>query len=221
MVDDSMHAMVRMLDEIDRHFRHASLHTGLQRLDGAVRRAMEAVPREEFVPAAERAAAYGDHALPIGHEQTISQPFIVALMTQLLQPQPGDRVLEIGTGSGYQAAVLASLVAHVYSVEIVEPLARQARDRLQRLGIDNVTVVASNGALGMVEAAPFDKIIVTAAAPEVPQALVDQLCTGGLLVAPLGEWGYGQQLSVLRKTADGQLQGDDVLPVSFVPFTGR
>lgn len=221
MADKANLRLQRMLEAIDRHFRHSTVHTGLRGLDTRVREAMEAVPREEFVPDAERGAAYGDHALPIGHEQTISQPFIVALMTQLLQPERADRVLEIGTGSGYQAAVLASLVAHVYSVEILEPLANQARRRLQGLGIDNVSVVAANGAKGLSEFAPFDKVVITAATPEVPAALVEQLRVGGLVVAPLGEWGYGQQLSVLRKTPDGQLEGDEVLPVSFVPFTGR
>ena len=138
--------MQDMLNVIDRHFQSSAHSTGLPGMSAAVREALAATPRDRFVPAAEKAAAFTDHALPIGHYQTISQPFIVALMTELLQPEAGDRVLEIGTGSGYQAAVLARLVAHVYTVEVVEPLARKAEDCLRGMGLDNVTVVAANGA---------------------------------------------------------------------------
>lgn len=210
-----------MLAAIDRHFQATASSTGLSGMSSVVRGAIAATPRDLFVPSGERAGAFSDNALPIGHYQTISQPFIVALMTELLQPCPGDRVLEIGTGSGYQAAVLAHLVDHVYSVEIVEPLAETALQRLRAMQLDNITVVASNGANGFPDFAPYDKIIITAAAGEIPEAIDAQLSTDGLIVAPLGESGYGQQLAVLRKSATGALQRRDVLPVSFVPFTGR
>ncbi len=180
--------------------------------------AMRTVPRHEFVPEEYRASAYSDAPLPIGHGQTISQPYIVALMTQLLDPQPGDRVLEIGTGSGYQAAVLSPLVKEVYSIEIVEPLAAQAKQTLARLGCNNVHTKTGDGYQGWPEAAPFDAIIVTCAPDHVPQPLIDQLNDGGRLVIPVGEG--VQELILMRKTGD-HLSRESVTPVRFVPMTGQ
>jgi protein-L-isoaspartate(D-aspartate) O-methyltransferase len=184
----------------------------------AVLDAMRTVPRHELVPAAERPRAYQDRPLPIGFGQTISQPYIVAFMTEQLNPQPHERVLEIGTGSGYQAAVLAGLVQEVYTIEIVAPLAERAAADLKRLGYTNVFVRAGDGYLGWPEAAPFDAIIVTCAPERVPQPLVDQLRDGGRLIIPLGG-GLEQQLVLLRKHGE-RLQQTAVLPVRFVPMTG-
>ena len=186
--------------------------------DAAVLAALRAVPRHELVPEAVRALAYEDHPLPIGHEQTISQPYIVALMSQLAGVKPGDRVLEVGTGSGYQSAVLAELGAEVYSIEIVEPLASQAAARLEALGYRNVTVRAGDGYRGWPEHAPFAAIIVTAAPPEVPQPLVDQLAVGGRLVVPVGD-AY-QELRVIVRT-EGGVREEPSIPVRFVPMTGE
>jgi protein-L-isoaspartate(D-aspartate) O-methyltransferase len=179
--------------------------------------AMRRVPRHEFVPDPFRAAAYQDHPLPIGHDQTISQPYIVAYMTELVDPQPTDRVLEIGTGSGYQSAVIAELAAEVYSIEIVDALAARARDTLTRLGYRNVQVRSGDGYGGWPEAAPFNKVIVTAAPPGLPQALVDQLAVGGTLVVPVGTQGSGQMMTVVRKTAEG-VTSTQTIPVRFVPM---
>ncbi|MDP1830989.1 MAG: protein-L-isoaspartate(D-aspartate) O-methyltransferase [Geothrix sp.] len=179
--------------------------------------AMAQVPRHEFIPKAARAQAYEDWPLPIGHGQTISQPYIVAFMTAALDPEPGDRVLEIGTGSGYQAAVLSGLVAEVFSIEIVAPLARRAEADLQRLGYGNVRVRAGDGHLGWPEAAPFDAIIVTCAPEQVPPALVDQLKAGGRMIVPVGSTWGAQELYLLRKTPGG-LERQAVLPVRFVPM---
>lgn len=181
--------------------------------------AIKKVPREEFVPEYLRSASYGDHALPIGHGQTISQPYIVAFMTEQLRPQPEDRVLEVGTGSGYQAAVLGELVAEVYSIEIVEPLAKTAEATLQRLGYKNVHVKAGDGYKGWPEHAPFDAIIVTCAPDHVPQPLIDQLKEGGRMIIPVG--GPGEQELYLLEKKNGELERRAVLPVRFVPMTGE
>jgi protein-L-isoaspartate(D-aspartate) O-methyltransferase len=181
--------------------------------------AMAKVPREEFVPEYLRAASYADQPLPIGYDQTISQPFIVAFMTEQLRPQPADRVLEIGTGSGYQAAVLAELVAEVYSIEIIEPLAKTAEATLQRLGYKNVHVKAGDGFKGWPEHAPFDAVIVTCAPEHVPPPLVDQLKEGGRMIIPVGNFG-DQELYLLEKK-NGKLERRTVLPVRFVPMTGE
>jgi protein-L-isoaspartate(D-aspartate) O-methyltransferase len=180
---------------------------------------MSRVPRHEFVPERLRSDAYADHPLPIGHGQTISQPYIVAFMTEQLEPKPTDRVLEIGTGSGYQAAVLAELVAQVYTVEIVEELAQRAEADLKRLGCTNVHVRAGDGYRGWAEAAPFDSIIVTCAPERVPQPLVDQLKDGGCIIIPVGRV-WKQELVLLCKHG-GKLEQQEVLPVSFVPMTGE
>jgi protein-L-isoaspartate(D-aspartate) O-methyltransferase len=184
----------------------------------AVLQAMRTVPRHLFIPAAVRDMAYEDHPVPIGYGQTISQPYIVAVMTELLEPAKDLKVLEIGTGSGYQAAVLAGLVKHVYSVEIVPELARSASALLAKLGYRNVTVRYGDGYKGWPEEAPFDRIIVTAAPPEIPQALLDQLKPGGKLVAPVGSTVWGQELIVAEKTAQGKIRRRGVFPVMFVPM---
>lgn len=180
--------------------------------------AMRTVPRHVFVPRDAAQRAYEDYPLPIGHGQTISQPYIVAFMTEQLDPQPTDRVLEVGTGSGYQAAVLSRLVAEVYTIEIVEPLAAQAAQDLQRLGYTNVFVRAGDGYAGWPEKAPFDAIIVTCAPDHVPQPLVEQLREGGRMIIPVGE--FGDQNLVLIEKRDGQIARRTVLPVRFVPMTG-
>ena len=184
--------------------------------DERVLAAMAKVPREEFIPADARADAYEDGPLPIGYDQTISQPYIVAFMTEQLRPKPSDRVLEIGSGSGYQAAILAELVADVYTIEIVEPLAKTAEATLQRLGYKNVHIKVGDGYKGWPEEAPFDAIIVTCAPEKVPQPLVDQLKDGGRMVIPVGER-FAQQLYLLEKK-NGQLKESATLPVRFVPM---
>jgi protein-L-isoaspartate(D-aspartate) O-methyltransferase len=181
--------------------------------------AMREVPRHEFVPAGIRHLAYQDSPLPIGLGQTISQPYIVALMTELIEPEPGDRILEVGTGSGYQAAVAARLVAHVYSIEILPELARTAAERLERLGVTNVTVREGDGYLGWPEHAPFDAILVTAGADHVPPPLVAQLAPGARMVIPVGSVASGQILQVIEKRPDGGVDVRNVIPVRFVPLT--
>jgi protein-L-isoaspartate(D-aspartate) O-methyltransferase len=185
--------------------------------DVRVLAALARVRRHEFVPAPQRHLAYEDGPLPIGQGQTISQPYIVAFMTDALAPKPTDRVLEIGTGSGYQAAVLAGLVAEVFSIEIVEPLAKRAKADLQRLGYTNIHVRCGDGFLGWPEAAPFDAVIVTCAPEQVPQALVQQLKVGGRMIIPVGPQDGAQELVLLRKAATG-LEKSSVLPVRFVPM---
>jgi protein-L-isoaspartate(D-aspartate) O-methyltransferase len=178
--------------------------------------AMRRVPRHLFVPEALRAAAYEDSPLPIGHGQTISQPFIVAWMTEALQVTPQSRVLEIGTGSGYQAAVLSLVVADVYTIEIVAPLAESARHTLESLGYTNVHAMVGDGYAGWPEHAPFDAVIVTAAPDQVPQPLIDQLRVGGRLVVPVGG-GAAQQMTVITRRADGVTR-EERMPVRFVPL---
>jgi len=192
---------------------------GKAALDERVMAALAKVPRELFVPALERRFAFANGPLPIGHGQTISQPFIVALMTDLLEPRPDSIILEIGTGSGYQSAVLAELADKVYSVEIIAALAVEARERLARLGYDNVFIRHGDGHQGWAEHAPYDGIIVTAAAPHIPPALLEQLKPGGRLVIPVGQPGEIQQLKVLSKHADGTFSERNVLRVAFVPMT--
>lgn len=184
-----------------------------------VLRAMRKVPRHEFVPPALRDEAYRDSPLPIGHGQTISQPFVVAFMTEQLNPNLADRVLEIGTGSGYQAAVLAELVKEVYSIEIVEALALRASFDLKRLGYTNVFVRAGDGYKGWPEASPFDAIIVTCAPDRIPPELQQQLKEGGRMIIPVG--GPGDQQLILLQKSDGKISTRAVLPVRFVPMTGE
>ena len=190
-------------------------------IDERVLEAMRAVPRHHYVPAAYLSYAYADHPLPIGHDQTISQPYIVALMTQLLELDGDETVLEIGTGSGYQAAVLGKIVATVHTIEIVQPLCESAAKRLTDEGFDNVHVHCGDGYGGWPDAAPFDAVIVTAAPEHVPQPLVDQLAPGGHLVIPVGPRGWSQELKVLSRDADGNVTERTVLAVAFVPMTGE
>ena len=203
------HARRRMLD----------MHLRGRGVSERVVQAMARVPREEFVPEELRYNAYADSPLPIGQNQTISQPYIVGFMTDAVSPKPGDRVLEIGTGSGYQACVLAELADTVYTVEIVPELADQAAATLTRLGYDNVVPALRDGYRGWPEHAPFDVIVVTAAPDHVPQPLVDQLAPGGRMVIPVGA--FYQQLRLIRKSADGEVESRDVLDVRFVPMTGE
>ncbi|MCW5977498.1 MAG: protein-L-isoaspartate(D-aspartate) O-methyltransferase [Bryobacteraceae bacterium] len=181
-----------------------------------VLRAMRTVPRHEFVPAELRAQAYADHPLPIGHGQTISQPYIVAFMSDALDVKHTHKVLEIGAGSGYQAAVLALLAKHVYTIEIVEPLAVSAKQKLARY--ENVTVRHGDGYKGWLEEAPFDRIMLTAAPPELPAALLEQLKPGGKLIAPVGRTVFDQELVLVEKAADGTMKQRSILPVRFVPM---
>lgn len=202
--------------------RNIAATTGRQatrNLSPSVLDALRDVPRHEFVPSPLRDRAYEDRPLPIGHGQTISQPYIVALMTNLLKPQRDHVVLEVGTGSGYQAAVLSRLVRQVFTIEIVEPLAQQATERLKSLGYSNVTVRSGDGYAGWPEQAPFDAIIVTAGAERIPRPLIAQLKPGGRMVIPVGSG--DQKLVVLEKLSDGTIRSHAVLPVTFVPFTRR
>lgn len=209
-----------LLDEIREEVRSTRHLTGRATLAPRVLEAFRQVPRQAFVPDGLQWAAYQNRPLPIGHSQTISQPFIVALMSDLLDPQADDVILEVGTGSGYQAAVLSRLVKQVYSLEIIDVLARNARARLQGFGYANVTVGVGDGHLGWVEHAPYDGIIVTAAATRVPAALLEQLKPGGKLVIPVGDRFWGQDLRVIRKDESGRIDDRSVLPVIFVPLTG-
>ena len=209
-----------LLEEIREEVWATRHLTGRQVLEERVMEALRKVPRHEFVPDELQYSAYANHPLPIGHGQTISQPYIVALMTDLIRPRPDDVVLEIGTGSGYQAAILAKLVRKVYTMEIVEELAAAAGERLRRMGYDNVEVRAGNGQLGWPEYAPYDAILVAAAARRIPSALIDQLRPGGTLVIPIGEQHAAQDLLVVRKHESGRVEERNVLPVAFVPLTG-
>jgi protein-L-isoaspartate(D-aspartate) O-methyltransferase len=189
--------------------------------DPNVLRAMRTVPRHAFVPTAQRAYAYRDHPLPIGHDQTISQPYIVGFMTEALRLDPNSRVLEIGTGSGYQAAVCAEIARAVYTIEIVEPLAKSSAKLLKKLGYRNVFVKAGDGFYGWPEHAPFDAIIGTAAAERVPPPLLEQLADGGRMILPVeGAMGF-QYLILLTKDEEGKLHERKVMPVRFVPMTGE
>jgi protein-L-isoaspartate(D-aspartate) O-methyltransferase len=210
----------RMVDAVARMVRDTARETGRASLAPAVMDAMGRVPRHRFVPPELARRAYENNPLPIGQGQTISQPYIVALSTDLIEPKAGDVVLEVGTGSGYQAAVLAELVKTVYSIEIVEPLGREAERRLAATGHRNVVVRIGDGYAGWPERAPFDAIIVTAAAPHVPEPLVAQLKPGGRMVIPVDAGAFGQDLLLIRKHVDGTLSRTVVLPVRFVPLTG-
>ena len=197
-----------------------SRYLGRDALDERVLAAMAKVPRHRFVAARYYNAAYENRPLPIGHGQTISQPYIVAVMTDLLDPQPNHTVLEVGTGSGYQAAVLAELVESVYTEEIIEPLAEQAAERLQEMGYHNVRARVADGYFGWEEHAPFDAIMVTAAASHIPPPLVAQLKPGGRMVIPVGSRFMVQYLVLVEKGVDGEVHTRQVLPVRFVPLTG-
>jgi protein-L-isoaspartate(D-aspartate) O-methyltransferase len=186
--------------------------------DPRVLEAMRRVPRHLFVPPAWAARAYDDSPLPIGHGQTISQPYMVAIMTELARPGPGHRALEIGTGSGYQAAILAELVREVFTIEIVQPLGVEARQRLRQLSYKNIEVRIGDGYAGWPEQAPFDLILVTAGAPHIPEALVTQLKPGGRMVIPVGPYWQTQILKVVTKDPAGKMRVEDIMPVRFVPL---
>ena len=208
-----------MLRDIEREIAYTRHEIGRDAFAPQVMAAIAAVPREQFVPEYSRAYAFANGPLAIGHGQTISQPYIVALMTDLLAPRPQHTILEIGTGSGYQAAVLAQLVCQVYSVEIIAALATAADERLARLGYANVSVRHADGYHGWPEHAPYDGIVVTAAAPQVPPPLVEQLKPGARLVIPVGLPGNVQKLKVVEKHADGTIETRNILLVAFVPLT--
>jgi protein-L-isoaspartate(D-aspartate) O-methyltransferase len=220
--DESSYAEARgrMVEAVAGMARDTARETGRASFAPAVMGAMGRVPRHRFVPPALAPRAYENNPLPIGQGQTISQPYIVALSTDLIEPKAGDVVLEVGTGSGYQAAVLAELVKTVYSIEIVEPLGREAERRLAANGYRNVVVRIGDGYAGWPERAPFDAIVVTAAAPHVPEPLVAQLKPGGRMVIPVDAGAFGQDLLLIRRNADGTVSRTVVLPVRFVPLTG-
>ena len=207
-----------LLRQIEHECRLTKGYTGRPAFMPEVMEAIERVPRDAFVPNHLKSLSYENTPLPIGQGQTISQPFIVALMTDLLCPSKSDIVLEVGAGSGYQAAVLSQLVKKLYTVEIVPSLARNAADLLDRLGFKNVEVKQGDGSQGWPEHAPYDSIIVTAAATEIPQALKDQLKPGGRLVIPIGYPGMTQQLTLVEKDQAGNITSRSILPVVFVPF---
>ena len=210
-----------MVEEIEQDVRDTSYYINKKELDPRVMSAMGRVERHKFVPKSEESWAYDNRPLPIGHGQTISQPYIVALMTDLLKIEPGDRVLEVGTGSGYQAAVLAELAAKVFTVEIIEPLGKAAAGRLAELKYDNVETKTGDGYYGWPEEAPFDAIVVTAAASHIPPPLLRQLKPGGILVIPVGSRFMVQQLVLVEKDETGEMRTRQMLPVRFVPLTGK
>lgn len=210
-----------LIQEIASDVQATAFFLGRDRLNPGVLSAMNKVLRHEFVPQVLRVRAYLNQPLPIGHGQTISQPYIVAIMTDMLEPQPDHQVLEIGTGSGYQAAVLAELVQQVYSIEIIEPLGRAAAERLKTQGYNNVTVRVGDGYYGWPEKGPFDSIVVTAAASHVPPPLIKQLKPGGRMVIPVGSPFLTQQLLLITKQSDGRITTRQMMPVRFVPLTGQ
>jgi protein-L-isoaspartate(D-aspartate) O-methyltransferase len=211
----------RLLAEVDAMYAETRSETGLAAMSPPVRRALGKVERHRLVPQSQRSLAYRNHPLPIGGGQTISQPYIVAISADLLNLKGGETVLDVGTGSGYQAAVLAEIAARVYSIEIIASLGNEARQRLEELGYRNIEVKIGDGYQGWPEKAPFDGIVVTAAAPQVPPALLAQLKPGGRMVIPVGGSGDIQYLKVIEKRADGGVSEKKVLPVRFVPLVPR
>ncbi len=209
-----------MVSLIENDVKATSIYIGMTELRGDVMHSMRTVKRHLFVPKSKIPFAYENRPLAIGHGQTISQPYIVALMTDLLKPDQTDIVLEVGTGSGYQAAILSSLVSKVYTIEIIEPLADQVKERFQKLQYTNIISRTGDGYYGWEEYAPFDGIIVTAAASHVPPPLLQQLKPGGRMVIPVGSRFLTQQLLLIEKTQDGQISTQQILPVRFVPLTG-
>ena len=218
--DDFAIARKNMLHEIQRDMQLTAVFTNKKQLNDNVANAILTIPRHKFVRPDDEDHAYENRPLRIGYGQTISQPYIVALMTELLQLNAGDKVLEIGTGSGYQAAILSSLVKSVYTIEIIEPLGKQAKMRFNRLGYKNITSKVADGYYGWQTVAPFDAIIVTAAASHVPAPLIQQLKVGGQMVIPVGSPFLTQQLMLVEKSNDGKVRSKQILPVSFVPLTG-
>jgi protein-L-isoaspartate(D-aspartate) O-methyltransferase len=220
MSETMKQSMQRMLDEIDSEASYTRSLTGRKRFSSRVMEAVGQVPREQFVPADLRGYAFDNGPLPIGHGQTISQPYIVALMTDLLELQADHSVLEIGTGCGYQTAILSLLARQVYTVEVVQELGAASARRLQELGYTNISFQIGNGYAGWPEHAPYDAIIVTAAAAQVPQALIDQLAPGGRLVIPVGLPYMPQELMLVTKDEQGKIHTRDILGVAFVPLIG-
>jgi protein-L-isoaspartate(D-aspartate) O-methyltransferase len=216
-----MNGSARMLQDIQAEVELTRRYIGKAALDERVMQAMQEVSREAFVPSEMIPFAYDNRPLPIGEGQTISQPYIVALMTDLLCPQDTDIVLEVGTGCGYQAAILSRVVKQVYTIEVVEPLARRAKARLEGLGYTNIETRHGDGYYGWKEHAPFDGIIVTAAASHTPPALVEQIKPGGRMVIPIGLPHFYQELMFVEKDAAGKVTTRDILGVSFVPLTGE
>jgi protein-L-isoaspartate(D-aspartate) O-methyltransferase len=210
-----------MLHDIEAEAGYACRMSGRNMLDDHVLAAMSRVPRQHFVKKDLRPYAYENSPLPIGKGQTISQPFIVALMTDLVAPKQEDKVLEVGTGSGYQTAVLAEMVNRLYTIEIIPKLAQRSRHQLEKEGYTNISYRVGDGYFGWPDEAPFDAILVTAAAEEVPQPLLDQLAPGGRLVLPVGKRHYTQDLMLLQKDERGQIHASNLLPVTFVPLTGN
>jgi len=219
--DPTEKARMELIKIIEEDVRQTSRELDKTELDPRVMKALARVPRHEFVPQEEQQYAYENRPLPIGHGQTISQPYIVAIMTDMLNLKPDSKVLELGTGSGYQAAILGELAGKVYTIEIVEPLGLLAKQRLQRLGYDNVTTKVGDGYYGWEEHAPFDAIIVTAAASHIPPPLIKQLKPGGRMVVPVGSRFMTQQLLVVDKRDDQKVVSRQVMPVVFVPVTGK
>lgn len=218
---DYVKARRHLVDEIKSEIRETRDWLGKSTLDERVAEALLTVPRHEFVPEHSRSMAYINSPLPIGHAQTISQPYIIAVMTDLLSIPRDGRALEVGTGCGYQAAILAYLCASVYSVEIIEPLGREAQARLKRLGYDNVHVRIGDGYAGWPEEGPFDAIIVTAATENVPGPLIEQLKCGGRMIIPVENAAGAQTLVLIEKNRDGATRSKNILPVRFVPLTGN
>lgn len=219
--DNNVQARQAMLADIVADVLYTSAYINKEAFDHNIMAVMGRVPRHEFVPMNQREFAYENRPLPIGYGQTISQPYIVALMTDLLAPQQEDKVLEIGTGSGYQAAVLSQLVGEVFSIEIIEPLGNQAAQRLKRLENANVTVRIADGYYGWAEHGPYDSIVVTAAASHIPPPLIQQLKPGGRMVIPVGSRFMVQQLVLVNKDVSGKVTTQQILPVRFVPLTGE
>lgn len=218
--DEYAAARAAMVKSIERHVKETSLYLDKEALNPSVMEALGHVPRHEFVPPSQRHVAYENRPLPIGYGQTISQPYIVAVMTDLLKVNSSSKVLEVGTGSAYQAAILSGLVNRVYTIEIIEALSEQASERLHRLGYDNVQVKTGDGYYGWEEHAPFDVIIVTAASSHVPPSLIKQLKPGGRMVIPVGSRFMTQELLLINKQLDNKLVTRQILPVMFVPLTG-
>ncbi len=210
-----------LVEAIESDVKATSLYLDKKALDPQVLSAMRKVPRHEFVPLPYRRSSYINRPLPIGYGQTISQPYMVAVMTDLLKLKPNHQVLEIGTGSGYQAAMLAELVKQVFTIEIIKPLAVKAKSRLARLGYDNIETRIGDGYYGWKEHAPFDAIVVTAAGSHVPPALIKQLKPGGRMVIPVGSHFMVQQLLLIEKTDDNKVKTSQIMPVAFVPLTGK
>jgi len=215
------HKRKQMIETIKKETKATSKYLGTKTLDPKVIDAMQSVKRDQFVPKQYQEKAYENRPLPIGYGQTISQPYMVAIMTDLLALKESDTVLEVGTGSGYQAAILVQIVKKVYTLEIIEPLGLEAKQRLEKLGYKNIEVQIADGYYGLKNRAPFDAIIVTAAAGQIPPPLLKQLKPGGRMVIPVGSQFFVQQLILIQKDTNGKISLKQILPVKFVPLTGK